>query len=165
MQTDGFDYLKESFPRVMTELLECVPRISEHDLKDVTEELIFGLFVMNVGSECNLENFGLPVSFMMIYLTILTRDVGLVLYQNADWRLRPLTSEMLRYAREDTHYLLYIYDLMKRKLLSSSTDLNCPEASLVEVYQRSYDLCMPLYQKEILTENSYLNIYGNTGTL
>ncbi|KAJ0536568.1 putative ribonuclease H-like superfamily [Helianthus annuus] len=66
---------------------------------------------------------------------------------------------MLRYAREDTHYLLYIYDLMKRKLLSS-TDPNCPEASLVEVYQRSYDLCMQLYQKEILTENSYLNIYG-----
>ncbi|KAJ0469979.1 putative ribonuclease D [Helianthus annuus] len=81
-------------------------------------------------------------------------------YQNADWRLRPLTDEMLRYAREDTHYLLYIYDLMKRKLLSSSTDPNCPEASLVEVYQRSYDLCMQLYQKEILTENSYLNIYG-----
>ncbi|KAJ0443526.1 putative HRDC domain, 3'-5' exonuclease domain, HRDC-like superfamily [Helianthus annuus] len=67
------------------------------------------------------------------------------------------------YAREDTHYLLYIYDLMKRKLLSSSTDLNCPKASLVEVYQRSYDLCMPLYQKEILTENSYLNIYGIQG--
>ncbi|KAJ0605233.1 putative ribonuclease H-like superfamily [Helianthus annuus] len=39
---------------------------------------------------------------------------------------------MMRYAREDTHYLLYIYDLMKRKLLSSSTDPNCPEASLVE---------------------------------
>ncbi|MFS7975361.1 hypothetical protein Hanom_Chr10g00879671 [Helianthus anomalus] len=56
---------------------------------------------------------------------------------------------MLRYVREDTHYLLYIYDLMKRKLLSSSTDPNYPEASLVE-----------LYQKEILTENSYLNIYG-----
>ncbi|MFS8026846.1 putative HRDC domain, 3'-5' exonuclease domain, Longin domain, HRDC-like superfamily [Helianthus anomalus] len=81
-------------------------------------------------------------------------------YQNADWRLRPLTGEMLRYAREDTHYLLYIYDLMKRKLLSSSTDPNCPEAFLVEVYQRSYDLCMQLYQKEILTKNSYLNIYG-----
>ncbi|KAI9128261.1 hypothetical protein K1719_001254 [Acacia pycnantha] len=27
-------------------------------------------------------------------------------YQIADWRLRPLPDEMLRYAREDTHYLL-----------------------------------------------------------
>ncbi|KAL9993668.1 putative ribonuclease D [Helianthus debilis subsp. tardiflorus] len=81
-------------------------------------------------------------------------------YQNADWRLRPLTAEMLRYATEDTHYLLYIYDLMKKRLLSSSTDPDCPEAALVEVYQRSYDVCMQLYQKEILTENSYLNLYG-----
>lgn len=81
-------------------------------------------------------------------------------YQNADWRLRPLTDEMLRYAREDTHYLLYIYDLMKRRLLSSSTDPDCPEAPLMEVYQRSYDICMQLYQKELLTENSYLSIYG-----
>ncbi|KAL8210420.1 hypothetical protein R6Q57_004857 [Mikania cordata] len=81
-------------------------------------------------------------------------------YQNADWRLRPLTDEMLRYATEDTHYLLYIYDLMKRRLLSSSTDPDCPEAPLVEVYQRSYDICMQLYQKEILTENSYLSLYG-----
>ncbi|KAK1437266.1 hypothetical protein QVD17_03055 [Tagetes erecta] len=30
MQTDGFDYLKESCPRVLTELLGCVARISEH---------------------------------------------------------------------------------------------------------------------------------------
>ena len=32
----------------------------------------------------------------------------------ADWRLRPLTAEMITYAREDTHYLLYIYDQLKR---------------------------------------------------
>ncbi|KAI3523083.1 hypothetical protein L1887_01139 [Cichorium endivia] len=81
-------------------------------------------------------------------------------YQTADWRFRPLTNEMLRYAREDTHYLLYIYDLMKKRLLSSSTDPNHPDALLVEVYQRSYNVCMQLYQKDILTEYSYLNIYG-----
>ena len=31
-------------------------------------------------------------------------------YQLADWRIRPLSAEMLNYAREDTHYLLYVYD-------------------------------------------------------
>ena len=31
-------------------------------------------------------------------------------YQLADWRIRPLPAEMIRYAREDTHYLLYVYD-------------------------------------------------------
>lgn len=38
-----------------------------------------------------------------------------------------------RYARDDTHYLLYVYDLMKKRLLSSSTDPNNPDALLVEV--------------------------------
>lgn len=42
--------------------------------------------------------------------------------QMADWRCRPLTAEMLQYARDDTHYLLYIYDLL-RKELSGATDV------------------------------------------
>ncbi|XP_021776042.1 protein RRP6-like 2 [Chenopodium quinoa] len=81
-------------------------------------------------------------------------------YQNADWRLRPLPREMLRYAREDTHYLLYIYDLMRIRLLSESTDPENPKVLLLEVYKRSYDLCMQLYEKELLTDTSYLYIYG-----
>jgi exosome complex exonuclease RRP6 len=31
-------------------------------------------------------------------------------FQLADWRLRPLSADMLQYAREDTHYLLYMKD-------------------------------------------------------
>ena len=34
-------------------------------------------------------------------------------FQLADWRARPLTPEMLHYARADTHYLLYCYDRLK----------------------------------------------------
>ena len=37
-------------------------------------------------------------------------------YQLADWTQRPLSEEMLKYAREDTHYLLYIYDRMRIEL-------------------------------------------------
>jgi exosome complex exonuclease RRP6 len=37
-------------------------------------------------------------------------------YQLADWRLRPLPKEMLKYAREDTHYLLFIYDSLSQEL-------------------------------------------------
>ncbi|XP_038998441.1 protein RRP6-like 2 isoform X3 [Hibiscus syriacus] len=84
-------------------------------------------------------------------------------YQNADWRLRPLPSEMLRYAREDTHYLLYVYDLMRIKLLSMPKEPEHIDAPLVEVYKRSSDVCMQLYEKELLTPNSYLNIYGLQG--
>ncbi|PSS01677.1 Protein RRP6-like [Actinidia chinensis var. chinensis] len=84
-------------------------------------------------------------------------------YQNADWRLRPLPDVMLRYAREDTHYLLYIYDLLRIKLLSESTESEKSDDLLVEVYKRSYDICMQLYEKELFTESSYLFIYGLQG--
>ncbi|KAM3362823.1 protein RRP6-like 2 [Capsicum galapagoense] len=85
-------------------------------------------------------------------------------YQNADWRLRPLPVEMMRYAREDTHYLLYIYDVMRMKLLSSCAESDgSPDTPLVEVYKRSYDICMQLYEKELLTDTSYQHIYGLQG--
>jgi exosome complex exonuclease RRP6 len=45
-------------------------------------------------------------------------------YQNADWRSRPLSDEMIKYAREDTHYLLYMYDLMRLRLQKESTSDN-----------------------------------------
>ncbi|KAF7801446.1 protein RRP6-like 2 isoform X1 [Senna tora] len=84
-------------------------------------------------------------------------------YQNADWRLRPLPDEMIRYGREDTHYLLYIYDLMRIKLFELSKEADSSDTPLLEVYKRSYDICMQLYEKEQLTENSYLHIYGLQG--
>ncbi|KAF7819253.1 protein RRP6-like 2 isoform X1 [Senna tora] len=84
-------------------------------------------------------------------------------YQNADWRLRPLPNEMLRYAREDTHYLLYIYDLMRMKLCALSKETQSSDTPLVEVFKLSYDVCIQLYEKELLTENSYLYTYGLQG--
>ncbi|XP_023544636.1 protein RRP6-like 2 [Cucurbita pepo subsp. pepo] len=85
-------------------------------------------------------------------------------YQNADWRLRPLPEEMLRYAREDTHYLLYIYDLMRKKLSSMPRESEESDLPLVEVYKRSYDVCLHLYEKELLTESSYFYVYGLQGS-
>ena len=41
-------------------------------------------------------------------------------YQLADWRIRPLQQEMLLYARMDTHYLLYMYDLLRVRLCSAT---------------------------------------------
>lgn len=36
MQTEGFDYLKESCPSLLTELLECVAKINEHSISTFT---------------------------------------------------------------------------------------------------------------------------------
>ncbi|OTB17663.1 hypothetical protein K445DRAFT_315412 [Daldinia sp. EC12] len=43
-------------------------------------------------------------------------------YQLADWRIRPIPDEMFYYARSDTHYLLYIYDMMRNELLQQPSD-------------------------------------------
>ncbi|CAN6318355.1 unnamed protein product [Urochloa humidicola] len=78
-------------------------------------------------------------------------------YQAADWRLRPLPDEMIKYAREDTHYLLYIYDLMRLRLVNESSG---DSDLLLEVCKRSNEVCLQLYEKEQLTDSSYLHIHG-----
>jgi len=37
-------------------------------------------------------------------------------YQKADWAVRPLSRDLLLYARLDTHYLLPLRDLLKAEL-------------------------------------------------
>ncbi|RLN18231.1 protein RRP6-like 2 [Panicum miliaceum] len=78
-------------------------------------------------------------------------------YQAADWRLRPLPDEMIKYAREDTHYLLYIYDLMRLRLAKESSG---DSDMLLEVCKCSNEICLQLYEKEQLTDSSYLHIHG-----
>ncbi|XP_057983111.1 protein RRP6-like 2 isoform X2 [Malania oleifera] len=125
----------------------------------------FGIYVCNLfdtgqaSRVLKLERNSLE--FLLHHFCGVTADKE---YQNADWRLRPLPVEMLRYAREDTHYLLHIYDLMRIRLLSTSTESENYDALLVQVYERSYDVCMQLYKKELLTDSSYLHIYGLQGT-
>lgn len=41
-------------------------------------------------------------------------------FQLADWRIRPLPEELKMYAREDTHYLIYIYQMLKKELLEQA---------------------------------------------
>lgn len=37
-------------------------------------------------------------------------------YQNADWRQRPLTAQMKKYAREDSHLVLRLFDQMRKQV-------------------------------------------------
>eukprot|EP00964_Phaeocystis_antarctica_P056264 scaffold33188_cov63-Phaeocystis_antarctica.AAC.4 len=56
-------------------------------------------------------------------------------HQLADWRVRPLTEEMLRYARGDTHYLLHVYDRLKADLKAQGASV-CAAA-----WERSAAVC------------------------
>uniref|UniRef100_A0A8C0V812 Exosome complex component 10 n=1 Tax=Cyanistes caeruleus TaxID=156563 RepID=A0A8C0V812_CYACU len=77
-------------------------------------------------------------------------------YQLADWRIRPLPEEMIRYARDDTHYLLYIYDKMRELLWERGKE---QPTQLQVVWQRSRDICLKKYIKPLFTDESYLDLY------
>jgi len=81
-------------------------------------------------------------------------------YQLADWRQRPLTNEMLKYAREDTHYLLYIYDCLRKELLEAGAKQEHPHCLLKSVFQKSQALCLQQYKKPELKDYNYYMMIG-----
>ncbi|CAA6658493.1 unnamed protein product [Spirodela intermedia] len=126
----------------------------------------FGIYVCNLfdtgqaSRVLQLERNSLE--FLLQYFCGVTANKE---YQQADWRLRPIPDDMLKYAREDTHYLLFMYDIMKRRLLSAeSSNPDLAHSLLAEVYRRSSDICRQLYEKELLTGSSFLRIYGLSET-
>ncbi|RLU22965.1 hypothetical protein DMN91_005243 [Ooceraea biroi] len=77
-------------------------------------------------------------------------------FQLADWRIRPLTIEMMKYAREDTHYLLYIKDMLKNELIDAA---NGKTNLLKVVFDKSTDICKRTYVKPVWSEESCMNMY------
>lgn len=77
-------------------------------------------------------------------------------FQLADWRIRPLPEELLSYARQDTHYLLYIYDMMRNELLKTG---NGESHLLRSVYQAGVELCRKRYLKPRLFPDSHMDLY------
>ena len=71
----------------------------------------------------------------------------------ADWRIRPLPAEMIRYAREDTHYLLYVYDSMRIDLEDKSV------GNVRDLFRKSQEVALQKFEKPIFTEESYLKVY------
>nr|XP_022908120.1 exosome component 10 [Onthophagus taurus] len=78
-------------------------------------------------------------------------------FQLADWRIRPLPDELKTYAREDTHYLIYIYQVLKNELLKQGN--KGADNLLLSVIQKSTEVCKKRYYKPILKEDSYLDFY------
>ncbi|KAI9728478.1 MAG: exosome nuclease subunit [Chrysothrix sp. TS-e1954] len=70
-------------------------------------------------------------------------------YQTADWRLRPLPSEMFDYARSDTHFLLYIYDCMRNELIDNSNSAVEDGDLVADVLVRSKNVALNRYEHPI----------------
>lgn len=64
---------------------------------------------------------------------------------------RPLPKEMIEYARKDTHFLLFIHDLLKNKLLENGNQF---KNLLTSVYDQSKSLCL-----KVITMNEINPIY------
>ncbi|RWS25027.1 Exosome component 10-like protein [Leptotrombidium deliense] len=114
----------------------------------------FGVYVVNLfdtGVAAKMLNFAhFSLAFLLKhYCNVETNKQ----FQLADWRMRPLPEDMLLYAREDTHYLLYIYDKMKNELISKG---NVTNNLLRATFDRSRQVCLKKYEKPVLNEVSYL---------
>ncbi|KAB2613614.1 hypothetical protein D8674_035930 [Pyrus ussuriensis x Pyrus communis] len=74
------------------------------------------------------------------------------LLQREDWRQRPLSIEMVQYARTDAHYLLYIAHCLIAELEMLDNENTGPNDKLhfvLEASRRSNSICLQLYTKEI----------------
>ena len=81
----------------------------------------FGLYVVGLfDTFCASKALGLKRHGLAYLLEIYARFQTSKKYQLADWRIRPIPSEMLSYARADTHFLLNIYDNLTNELIQSS---------------------------------------------
>ncbi|CAK7264057.1 exosome nuclease subunit [Sporothrix epigloea] len=103
---------------------------------------IVGLFDTYFACDC-LEYSKRSLAFLLERFANFEADKK---YQMADWRIRPLPEEMLYYARSDTHYLLYIYDMVRNELLAKSDRTN-PEKNLIEyVLQKSKEVSLSRHE-------------------
>ena len=80
-------------------------------------------------------------------------------YQLADWRIRPLNEGMIKYARCDTHFLLYIYDELKKNLIIKSIEDGGGDQGIFLYYKlcikHSCEICLQSYQKPQVKDKAY----------
>eukprot|EP00892_Ulva_mutabilis_P001711 jgi/Ulvmu1/11540/UM078_0030.1 len=133
----------------------------------------FGLFVVNMldtGQAAAVVGLPRGLAKLLHHFCQVTTNKKL---QMADWRRRPLPDAMLRYARMDTHYLLYIADMLRLKLLSRAEHepsprvplpVPGPKGALGECLERSRQLTLKLYDRPLLTPDSFRLFYRRYGT-
>ncbi|XP_057373102.1 exosome component 10-like [Daphnia carinata] len=116
----------------------------------------FGIYVVNLFDTyqaAKLLGFAqLSLAFILRHYCQIVADKQ---YQLADWRIRPLPEQMVNYAREDTHYLGYIYEKMKKDLKVKGTGDNL----LTAVWNNSRLVCLKRYRIPPITAESHIELY------
>ena len=83
-------------------------------------------------------------------------EKGTHTYTHVPPPFRPLPPELINYAREDTHYLLYIYDRMRNELVRRGNQNN---NLLMSVLDRSRDVCLKRYEQPVFSEDDFVRLY------
>ncbi|CAB3410955.1 unnamed protein product [Caenorhabditis bovis] len=111
----------------------------------------FGIHIVNLFDTYVAMKKLKYLKFSLAYLVSTIASVVLdKQYQLADWRARPLRPAMINYAREDTHYLLYCYDVLREDLLKENSN------SLEAVYTESAQLCSKIYHKPVFNPKGFM---------
>lgn len=64
---------------------------------------------------------------------------------------------MVKYARQDTHYLLYIYDRLRNDIKAKAkNDKSSYECDMGQILEMTKFVCLKLYKKPVLRSFSYL---------
>jgi exosome complex exonuclease RRP6 len=124
----------------------------------------FGIYVVNMFDTGQASRVLQYPHFSLSYL--LQKFCGIQAqkqHQLADWRQRPLGDELIRYAREDTRYLLYIYDNLRNELIKSqqlavNSNINEHTPLLKLVYEKSKLICKKAYKKPVFYSKGFLNL-------
>ena len=121
----------------------------------------FGLYIVNLFDTGQAARVLQLPSFALSYL--LERFCGQTpdkKFQLADWRVRPLSADMLKYARMDTHFLLYIYDKVRELLLERDSG---GDRLLRSALSMSIQVAQLRYEKPVFAADSYLLVLKRSG--
>jgi ribonuclease D len=120
----------------------------------------FGVYVVNMFDTGRASRILSYESYSLKYLLHKFCDFEAdKTYQLADWRIRPLTEGMIKYARNDTHFLLYIYDELKKNLILKSAEDGGGAQGIFMYYKlcikQSSEICLQSYQKPQVKDKTY----------
>jgi exosome complex exonuclease RRP6 len=146
---------------------------AEYDVKWLQRD--FGIYVVNLFDTyqaCRvLETPKKSLAYLLSLFCGVAADKQ---YQLADWRVRPLSKEMLSYASTDTKYLLYIYERLKKRLFDVQSGALAKGAkkdaakersgdhdvSLIrQVFDASAKTCALLYSSPSYSKSSWRDAY------
>ncbi|CDR96021.1 exosome component 10, putative [Babesia bigemina] len=120
----------------------------------------FGVYIVNLFDTLKAADvLGLPCGHSLSCLVKYFLDVHLdKSYQLADWRVRPIPSDMLTYASADTHYLLDLYSALKNRALeldaqeSAAGGIGCADNRIMRIMFRSRKVSLCQYKEHAFNE-------------